>query len=66
MGLFPVEFDDTSHSHIQFVIIPQGLKLFLGIIISDLVVGVVENDDEKWNGLGSLRVQREHLLHLHL
>lgn len=66
MCLFAIEFNDASESHIQFIIIPQRLKLFLSIIIANLILSIVENDDQKGNGFGSLRVEREHLLYLYL
>lgn len=40
--------------------------MFLSVIISNLVVSVVKDNDQKGNSLGSLRVQRKHFFHLHL
>ena len=66
MRLLAIELDDASERHIQLVIVPQRLKLFLGIIVGNLILGIVEDDDQQGDVLGPLRVEREHLLYLHL
>ena len=66
MRLLAIELNDASERHIQLVIVPQGLKLFLGIIVGNLILGIVEDDDQQGDVLGPLRVEREHLLYLHL